>query len=44
MDQPAGADVRCSAVVFRGQEVLLVRRVREGGDESGSARGDAASG
>jgi 8-oxo-dGTP diphosphatase len=33
MDQPAGADVRCSAVVFRGQEVLLVRRVREGGDE-----------
>ena len=33
MDQPAGAHVRCSAVVFRGQEVLLVRRVREGGDE-----------
>ena len=29
MDQPAGVDVRCSAVVFRGQEVLLVRRVRE---------------
>lgn len=33
MDQPAGADVRCSAVVFRDQEVLLVGRVRQGGDE-----------
>jgi ADP-ribose pyrophosphatase YjhB (NUDIX family) len=33
MDQPAGADVRCSAVVFRGQDVLLVRRARDGGDD-----------
>ena len=33
MDQPAGVDVRCSAVVFRGREVLLVRRVREDRDE-----------
>jgi 8-oxo-dGTP pyrophosphatase MutT (NUDIX family) len=33
MDQPAGLDVRCSAVVFRGQEVLLVHRVREDGDD-----------
>lgn len=33
MSQPTGADVRCSAVVFRGQEVLLVRRVRDGGDD-----------
>ena len=30
MDQPAGADVRCSAVVFRGQDVLLVGRIRHG--------------
>jgi 8-oxo-dGTP diphosphatase len=29
MDQPAGPDVRCSAVVFRGQEVLLVHRFRQ---------------
>jgi 8-oxo-dGTP diphosphatase len=33
MDQPAGADVRCSAVVFRGPEVLLVRRVRDRHDD-----------
>jgi 8-oxo-dGTP diphosphatase len=33
MDQPTGADVRCSAVVFRGQEVLLVRRTRDDGDD-----------
>jgi len=33
MDQPASADVRCSAVVFRGPEVLLIRRVREGDEE-----------
>ncbi|HEY6309379.1 MAG TPA: NUDIX hydrolase [Streptosporangiaceae bacterium] len=33
MDQTTGADVRCSAVVFRGQEVLLVHRVREDGDD-----------
>jgi 8-oxo-dGTP diphosphatase len=33
MDQPAGADVRCSAIVFRGQEVLLVRRARDDGDD-----------
>jgi 8-oxo-dGTP diphosphatase len=33
MEQPTGADVRCSAVVFRGQEVLLVRRVRDDGDD-----------
>jgi 8-oxo-dGTP diphosphatase len=33
MDQPAGADVRCSAVVFRNEEVLLVGRVRDGSDE-----------
>jgi len=33
MEQPAGIDVRCSAIVFRGQEVLLVRRVRQGGEE-----------
>jgi hypothetical protein len=30
MDQPAGADVRCSAVVFCGDEVLLVGRIRDG--------------
>lgn len=29
----AGPDVRCSAVVFRGQEVLLVHRIREGSDD-----------
>ena len=33
MDQPASPDVRCSAVVFRGQEVLLVRRARSGNDD-----------
>ena len=33
MNQPASPDVRCSAVVFRGPEVLLVRRVRDGGDD-----------
>jgi 8-oxo-dGTP diphosphatase len=33
MNQPAGPDVRCSAVIFRGQEVLLVHRIREGGDD-----------
>jgi len=33
MDQPAGPDVRCSAVVFRGQEVLLVHRFREDRDD-----------
>jgi ADP-ribose pyrophosphatase YjhB (NUDIX family) len=33
MDQPAGPGVRCSAVVFRGPEVLLVRRVRDGRDD-----------
>ena len=33
MGQPAGPDVRCSAIVFRGQEVLLVYRVREDGDD-----------
>jgi 8-oxo-dGTP diphosphatase len=33
MDQPAGPDVRCSAVVFREREVLLVRRVREDGED-----------
>ena len=33
MDQPAGADVRCSAVVFRGQDVLLVRRLHDGEDD-----------
>jgi 8-oxo-dGTP pyrophosphatase MutT (NUDIX family) len=29
MDQFQGVDVRCSAVVFRGREVLLVRRFRD---------------
>jgi ADP-ribose pyrophosphatase YjhB (NUDIX family) len=33
MDQPAAADVRCSAVVFRDQKVLLVRRTRDTGDD-----------
>jgi 8-oxo-dGTP diphosphatase len=33
MDQPAGADVRCSAVVFRDQEVLLVGRVHDRDDD-----------
>ena len=33
MDQKAGADVRCSVVVFRGPEVLLVGRVREGDND-----------
>ncbi len=32
-EQAAGPDVRCSAVVFRGQEVLLVHRVRGGSDD-----------
>jgi len=33
MNQSANASVRCSAVVFRGQEVLLVCRDREGGHD-----------
>lgn len=33
MGQPQSADVRCSAVVFRGREVLLVRRARDGDDD-----------
>jgi ADP-ribose pyrophosphatase YjhB (NUDIX family) len=33
MDQPASVDVRCSAVVFRDQDVLLVRRLRDGDDD-----------
>jgi len=33
MDQHAGADVRCSVVVFRGPEVLLVRRLRNGASD-----------
>jgi 8-oxo-dGTP diphosphatase len=33
MNQPAGADVRCSAVVFRGQDVLLVGRIRDGDND-----------
>jgi 8-oxo-dGTP diphosphatase len=33
MDQPAAADVRCSAVVFRDHKVLLVRRARDAGDD-----------
>lgn len=33
MNQPAAAEVRCSAVVFRGDGVLLVRRAREDGDD-----------
>jgi 8-oxo-dGTP diphosphatase len=33
MDQPAGAAVRCSAVVFRGEEVLLVGRIRDGDND-----------
>jgi len=33
MDQPSGADVRCSALVFRDQEVLLVRRARDDGED-----------
>ena len=33
MNQPAGPEVRCSAVVFRGPEVLLVRRARNGNDD-----------
>lgn len=33
MDQPAGADVRCSVVVFCGPEVLLVRRLRNGSSD-----------
>jgi 8-oxo-dGTP pyrophosphatase MutT (NUDIX family) len=33
MERLAGPDVRCSAVVFRGQEVLLVHRVRGEGDD-----------
>jgi ADP-ribose pyrophosphatase YjhB (NUDIX family) len=33
MDQFASVDVRCSAVVFRGQDVLLVRRLRDGDDD-----------
>lgn len=33
MDQPAEPDVRCSAVVFRRQEILLVHRFREDGDD-----------
>jgi len=39
MDQSASADVRCSAVVFRDQEILLVGRVRDGGaDESAAGK------
>lgn len=33
MNQPAAVNVRCSAVVFRGQEVLLVCRDRDGGHD-----------
>ncbi len=33
MDQPAVADVRCSAVVFRDEKVLLVRRARDAGND-----------
>lgn len=33
MNQPVAVDLRCSAVVFRGEEVLLVRRIRNGGDD-----------
>ena len=33
MDQPSAVDVRCSAVVFRGQEILLVGRIRDRADE-----------
>jgi 8-oxo-dGTP diphosphatase len=33
MDQPSGVDVRCSTVVFRDQEILLVGRIRGRTDE-----------
>jgi 8-oxo-dGTP diphosphatase len=33
MNQAASAEVRCSAVVFRGQDILLVHRLRDGGDD-----------
>ena len=33
MDTPGGTDVRCSTIVFRDDELLLVHRVREGGDD-----------
>ena len=31
MDTPGGTDVRCSTIIFRDDELLLVHRVREGG-------------
>jgi 8-oxo-dGTP diphosphatase len=33
VDRAAGPDVRCSVIVFRGQDVLLVHRVRDGGND-----------
>lgn len=33
MDKPASVNVHCSAVVFRGQDVLLVCRDRDGGHD-----------
>lgn len=33
MDTPGGTDVRCSTIVFRDDELLLIHRVREGGDD-----------
>ncbi|HEY1323699.1 MAG TPA: NUDIX hydrolase [Streptosporangiaceae bacterium] len=33
MNNPAGAEVRCSAVVFRDEDVLLVGRVRNGDND-----------
>jgi 8-oxo-dGTP pyrophosphatase MutT (NUDIX family) len=33
MDTPGETDVRCSTIVFRGQELLLVHRARNGTDD-----------
>ena len=33
MDTPGGTDVRCSTVVFRDDELLLIHRLREGTDD-----------
>lgn len=33
MNNPAGAEVRCSAVLFRDQDVLLVGRIRNGDND-----------
>lgn len=33
MDTPGETDVRCSTIIFRGQELLLVHRARNGADD-----------